>query len=194
MGIYIRDYLGSLSAREIEESIRLLPEWRRDRAMRYSFPEGRRNCSLAYHLLCRALKEEYGITAQPTFVAGEHGKPSLLEFPDIHFNLSHCPCAIVCAVSERPVGIDVECVRRTVSPALLRHTMNTEEQEEVAKDPMAFFRLWTRKEALVKMLGTGLHDGIPELLSPENLCGVSLTTDDRSEDRGYVLSVAIRNA
>lgn len=192
VGIYLRDGFGMVSEQEVSDSIRSLPEWRREQALSYKSLSGQWNCAASYHLLCRALKEKYGITTQPTFLTGEHGKPLLAEFPDIHFNLSHCSHAIACAVGDRPVGIDVESTDRHISSSLLRYTMNDREQEEIANDPKAFFRLWTRKEALVKMQGTGLQSNIPDILSDVNLMGVTISTEDHS-DKGYILSVAYKN-
>lgn len=108
-----------------------------------------------------------------TFQRNEHGKPSLMELPHIHFNISHCSSAIAVAVGTKPVGIDVESFRMP-SDGLLRYTMNETEIDHIkqsAHPDQQFTLLWTKKEALYKYLGTGIRDGIPHLLQtiPPNI-------------------------
>lgn len=189
MSVYVWDNIEYLSPAQVEDSLRRLPSWRREQAEKYRFLTGRRDCAMSYLLLCQALEKEYGITAKPTFVLTEHGKPLLKEFPEIHFNISHCAKAVACIVGDSPVGIDVENTGRRITPSLVKYTMSEAEQQEILSSPIAFYRLWTRKEALVKMLGTGLQDDIPGLLSAKNLEGVLLYTEEHT-DRGYVLSTA----
>ena len=190
MKILVQDNLSAYPAEALERDLQLLPPWRRKQAMEYKFTEGKRNCALAYLLLCRALREEYGITDSPSFIIGEHGKPALAEYPDIHFNLSHCRTAIICAVSDRPVGVDIESITRKVSDTLINYSMNEEEQKQIASSQKQdFFRLWTMKEALVKLRGTGLQGSIPGLLLPENTKDITFTTEEHP-DRGYVFSIA----
>lgn len=191
MKLIVRDNLAEYSQKDLDADMALLPLWRREQALKYRFFNGQRDCTLSYLLLCQGFREEYGIKENPTFVIGEHGKPSLLEFPHIHFNLSHCAKAIACVISDCPVGIDVESTDRKISHALIKHTMNKEEQRRIDAEMIQFFRFWTQKEALVKMKGTGLQDHLHELLSPENTEGVEIITEDYSH-KGYVMSIAIQ--
>lgn len=119
-----------------------------------------------YMLLKRALKEEYGIDGNPVFGYGEGGKPYLIGHPEIHFNMSHCRHAAVCAVDDRPIGIDVETIR-PYNDALARYVLNADEYQSVAvsaKPEVEFTRLWTMKESLLKLTGTGLRRDLKTLL------------------------------
>ena len=189
MKLIVRDNLGGYLPEDLERDISQLPSWRGEQALKYRHFQGQRDCTISYLLLCQALEDEYGITDKPTFLIGEHGKPSLQEYPHIHFNLSHCANAIACAVGDIPIGIDVESTRRKVSDALMRHTMSPREQEEIAGDPIRFFRFWTQKEALVKLRGTGLQDHLHDLLLPQNTADIVFHTEGHA-DKGYVLSIA----
>lgn len=189
MRLIVKEKLAQYTQEQLDKDMALLPTWRREQALRYRHFQGQRDCTLSYLLLCQALEEEYGITDKPTFLVGEHGKPSLLEYPHIHFNLSHCARAVACAVGEHPIGIDVESTERKISDALIRHTMSPREQEEIAGDPIRFFHFWTQKEALVKLRGTGLQDHLHDLLLPQNTANIAFHTEEHA-DKGYVLSIA----
>ncbi len=168
MTVYIDSDLQRLSDDEILRLISGFPAQRRDKLLGCRNAMARRQGALAYQLLCRALFERWGIAGQPTFSFGEHGKPFLVGHPGVHFSLSHCRLAVACAVSSSPVGIDVETIRQP-REALLRHVMSQEEVASIhaAADPaLQFTRLWTRKEALLKLSGMGLaHASLPTVLS-----------------------------
>ena len=132
---------------------------------------------------------EYGITEPPVFSYGAHGKPVLVGRPEIHFNLSHCREAVVCVLSDRPVGIDVEAVSH-YKESVARYTMNERELREIleAERPdVAFTRLWTMKEAVLKLSGEGLRDNLKEVLADVDKLNIQTVV---SEDERYVYSVA----
>ena len=91
---------------------------------------------------------------------GENGKPHLADNA-VFFNLSHSENTVICAVSEREIGVDAEKVgevdleiaRRFFHRdefALLENLPTNEEKRDM------FFRLWTLKESFVKALGKGI--------------------------------------
>jgi 4'-phosphopantetheinyl transferase len=212
--LYIKDDLASITPQELEQALASLPDWRREKALRFKHEQGRKECAFAYLLLCQALQETYGITQQPTFLIGEHGKPELsftsplTSLPSslsphtsnhncqlstvncqLYFTLSHCKQAIACVLSERPVGVDVESIGR-YSESLARHVLSPEEFALVSSAPdpqIPFTRLWTQKEAVVKLTGRGIDDDLPNLLFKYN--NVSLHTEEHL-DKGYILTVA----
>jgi 4'-phosphopantetheinyl transferase len=104
------------------------------------------------------------------FVTNEHGKPSLTPelSPDLKFNLSHSDNVMLCAIAaDRDVGVDVECVRPDVAgePGIERwfHPDEVSALHSAAAagaHEVAFFSLWTRKEAFVKAMGRRLDDGL----------------------------------
>ena len=147
---------------DLEAALVEISEQRREQALKFRHELGQRLCVLAYRLLQQGLREAYGITEPPVFEYNEHGKPSIVGHPEIFFNLSHCKQAAACAVSDRPIGIDVESVRE-FTDSLVRYTMNEQEIREIesAEDrAVAFIRLWTMKEATLKLLGTGISNDI----------------------------------
>ncbi len=172
-----------------------LPLWRREAALKFRFEQGRRECCLSYLLLCDMLKDSFGITEQPQFVIGEHGKPTLdIANHDIRFNISHCKRAVACVVSDtEDVGIDVECTGRYTT-ALADYCMNDTEKENIANanDPDSMFtELWTRKEALLKLTGEGITDDLKTVLFSSRINNITLTSGLNAEE-GYAWSLARR--
>lgn len=187
--LYIDDHIWDF---DLEAALLELSPERREQALRYRHELGRRQCALAYLLLKRALHEGYGITGNPRFNYGEHGKPLLADYPDIHFSLSHCREAVACAVSDRPVGIDVESIGR-YREQLAAYTMSEDERAAIAaaaSPEVAFTRLWTMKEALLKCSGQGIVDGLKTVLErvDENLF---TTVVDPSERYVYTVFPAV---
>ncbi|MCX2185260.1 4'-phosphopantetheinyl transferase superfamily protein [Streptomyces sp. SKN60] len=88
-----------------------------------------------------------------------HGRPALaLPGPPLHFSLSHTRGRVLIATAPVPVGADVE---RRPEPAAVRElvaVLHPAERAEVGPDgdAAAFGRIWARKEAYLKGLGTGL--------------------------------------
>ena len=189
--LYINDHLEDISAELLERAISSLPPWRRELTLKFKFPEGKRECALAYLELCRGLQLEYGITEMPTFSYNQSGKPFLPGQSRIHFSLSHCKKAIGCYISSVPCGLDIECIR-PAKDSLVNYCMNEEECRQIFSTPnpdVAFITLWTKKEAVFKLKGTGINDDIKEILSPQNTEGISIQTVPNLFN-GYILSVA----
>lgn len=190
--LYLNTDITQCDAQQLDRLLRALPLWRQAQALRFKYLQGRRECVLAYMELCRGLRAEYGIATPPEFTYGPHGKPFLPGLPHIHFSLSHCAVAVGCLLSDRPCGLDIERVR-PLRPSLVRYTMNEAEADFILSDPnpdVAFIRLWTQKEAVLKLRGTGVSGGLKEALSSASLSGISVETHV-DERRGLVVSTAI---
>lgn len=104
------------------------------------------------------------------------GKPYLADYPELVFNLSHSGDAFLIAVGYYcQLGADLEhCQRRVDFSALVNKCFAEEEitywnrlPEEQKK--IAFYRLWTRKEAFVKAVGRGLALGLKQcIVNPQH--------------------------
>jgi Phosphopantetheinyl transferase len=174
---------------DLEEALREISEQRREQALKFKFEQGRRTCVLAYQLLKQGLREEFGMTGNPLFEYGEHGKPSIVGHPEIHFSLSHCREAVACVVSHHAVGIDVEAIRE-YRESLARYTMNDAELHQILSAPEPardFIRLWTMKEAQLKLIGTGISNDIKGVLTDE---GYDFTTVEKER---YIYTVCTEN-
>ena len=151
---------------DLEAALKEISAQRREQALKFKCEQGQRLCVLAYLLLKKGLRETYGITDNPIFEYNEHGKPSIVSHPEIHFNLSHCKEAAICVVSDQPIGVDVESIRE-YKESLVHYTMNDEEIHEIESSEdsaSAFIRLWTMKEATTKLIGTGISNDMKTVI------------------------------
>ena len=193
--LYINDHLERIKEKQVEKAISLLPSWRREQALKYKHFEGKRECALAYLELCRGLRLEYNITEMPLFAYDKNQKPSLDKYPHIYFSLSHCKEALGCFLSSVPCGLDIESIR-PARKTLVEYCMNEEECRKIfsSSHPDAtFISLWTRKEAVFKLQGTGINDNLKDILSPENTNDINIVTIPNL-NRGYIISVAQYNS
>ena len=154
MRYLIDDNMTPMTEEQFNDCLSRVSAQRREKVLKYKFPAGREQSLKAYMLLQQLLKEEYGITEPPVFRELENGKPVIIGHEDIHFNMSHCKNAVACAVSDKPIGIDVERIQDKVNESLAQYVLNEKELEDIT--PLKFARLWTMKEAVVKLTGRGI--------------------------------------
>ena len=162
------------------ELLEQVTEVRKQRILGMKNEKNRRQCFAAGLLLEKVLKE-YGQDPK-NIVIGKHGKP---ELEGIYFNLSHSDDMVICAVSDKPVGCDVERLRQAPKGIATRYFSEKEQVyleqfggEDYDKE---FFRLWTVKESYVKMTGEGM--GLYRGGEEEKFCVSEMQID------GYLITV-----
>ena len=123
----------------------------------------RRRSLWSQYILRRLLSERTRRSARSlVFGRGSYGKPYLVNTQGPHFNLSHAGHMVAIAIAEDDVGVDIECVEHIpLEEEILRTHFAAAElawylAHSEAERPCAFYRLWTRKEALAKATGLGL--------------------------------------
>ena len=186
--IYLYNTLENYSDEQYLKHLNVLPTWRREKALQYKKLDDRKRSVLAFVLLQRTLREEYGITEVPEFVYNEFGKPSLPNLP-IHFSLSHCKDAVACAIFDHNIGIDVESIV-PYNPDVARRVYTTAELETLTQSENKdadFIKLWTMKEAISKFDGRGLTMSFNEI----NIGNFAMLTQ---EAFNYILSVCFGKA
>jgi len=101
---------------------------------------------VVYELLEYAYKLDHG-SALPAIKKTPNGKPYFPDRLDVHFSLSHCRTHVLCALSEHPVGVDIESPRQISQRAL---KFFSTEEELALFDPLD---LWVLKESYIKLYG-----------------------------------------
>jgi 4'-phosphopantetheinyl transferase len=145
----------------------LLAPDEQERAARFRFDQHRHRFIFGRAILRSLLGGYLNCPAQNVqFSYGPHGKPLLAkEFSqsDMHFNLAHSEDLALFAVTRRaPVGIDVEQIRPVADAADLVERFFSPRENALFRQlfedqkSIAFFTLWTRKEAWLKAFGEGI--------------------------------------
>jgi 4'-phosphopantetheinyl transferase len=143
----------------------LLDDGELERSRRFIRSADRRRFVLAHAALRLLLARARSVDpAALNYACGPNGKPRLVDGCDsLEFNLSHShELGLVAVARDRAVGVDVERVR-DVPDALEIADLQFGPRESrshrslpAAERREAFFRCWTRKEAMVKASGEGL--------------------------------------
>jgi len=152
-------WAGPVAPEDAPGLVAVLDGHERDRLGRFRRPADRARYLAAHALVRLVLADAVGnapaaLVFDRTCRCGEqHGKPVLPGGPG--FSLTHAGDLVGVAVHPGgDVGLDVEQVRELGDlPAMAEHVCSPRES---AADAEAFFTLWTRKEALLKAVGTGL--------------------------------------
>ena len=142
---------------EVQRLLPLVSQQRREQALRYKHTFGQYCCLKSWMMLMEVLGDGLPVTGYGNWVYNEHGKPYFEGGP--YFSISHCKTGIAVAVADEPVGIDIESIRRA-DEELMERVLNNDERLAVSGErdrDRAFTKLWTQKEAVVKMLGTGIE-------------------------------------
>ncbi|MDD2530118.1 MAG: 4'-phosphopantetheinyl transferase superfamily protein [Bacteroidales bacterium] len=89
------------------------------------------------------------------------GKPFFVFNPNLHFSISHTKEYIAIAISNKPIGIDIEQERK-YKKEIVERFFHPKEAEYLnsLKTPLeqnqAFTKIWTLKESYVKCTGEGI--------------------------------------
>lgn len=182
--------INEISDIEYSETADFFPETAKE--IKNYRPDDKKRTLAGRLLLREMIKELYG---REEFTVGfnENGKP-ILDF--CNFSISHSGDIVVCAVSDFPIGVDIEQIKGFKKRE--RYMLFTPPENEYVNESDSenrFFTLWTRKEALIKARGGIIADASKaELVTADfelkdNYDGFSLKTEIAD---GYVLSVANR--
>jgi phosphopantetheine--protein transferase-like protein len=107
--------------------------------------------------------------AQLEFAILPEGKPFFPCTPDLHFNLSHSGDFVFIAFSSDPVGFDIENLQRKADfQKLAARYFQSQERELMDRSEkeknFAFLEIWTAKEAMIKLVGSGIALGLDKTL------------------------------
>ncbi|MBQ8860397.1 MAG: 4'-phosphopantetheinyl transferase superfamily protein [Ruminococcus sp.] len=184
--------INNLSEKDYEYYYSLMSEDKKKRVENFRFENDKKRTVAGEMLSRKVIAEHLSIDESSiVFSKCENGKPYAKEL-DIEFSISHSGDIVVCAISDKPIGIDVEKIR----PINLRVAKRICDEKEFlyifshkpdetdfsyTEDEgilTRFFELWTKKEAYAKCSGKGLSAGL--CFTPK--------IDSIVED-GYVVSI-----
>ena len=186
---------------DLGERITVLSADEQSRAARFISEPARRQFIMARSAI-RSILSEY-VAAAPRalrLAATGRGKPFLVDYENVNFNLSHSHdlAALAVLAGPRRIGVDIEKLgpvpdgvsAEAFAPAEIRRI-------ETAANPVAsFFAHWTMKEAYLKANGDGLHVPLTNVRvvpgAPQRIGKVVVSEFDFCG--GYAAAIAIDNA
>lgn len=166
MGGFIQ--VRSLPLEVAPQTLGALTRWLSDeeleRAARFRFERDRRRFIVARARLREQLAERVGRRPDEIGLAtGPHGRPFVVDEPELRFSLSHCGELAVAAFARGgEIGVDLEALRPVPEADAIAPRLFAPQEYQVyrALEPgkriSAFCSAWTRKEAYLKALGGGL--------------------------------------
>ena len=178
-----------------------------DRRERFHIAEDRDRFTLAAVLLRAVVGRATGVGASTVVVdrncdrcSRPHGRPRL-PLAGLETSVSHSGDVVLVAITAAGrVGVDVEFVE-TRSHADMLPSVCTKAEQAFVKTPEDFYAYWTRKEAILKATGEGLHRDMTDVVvappaSPPSLLFLAGVRDppcfmaDLAAD-GYAGAVAV---
>ena len=183
MKIFLTD-ISDMNDDIMNKGLKLVPAYRKDKIERYRFMEDKERSLAAGLLLNYATKlysiymsyageielktasddifnvkldelvKSYDTSYDYNIEYAGNGKP-VYSGLDTYFNLSHAGTCVVCAVSDRAVGIDIERPRKNAIKVAERFFTQAE-CDWIGDDSLRFARIWTLKEAYAKLTGDGI--------------------------------------
>lgn len=156
------------------------------RAERFQFPIHHDRFTMTRGLLRKTLSLYTGIDPKAmAFQYGEHGKPFLANTSShLKFNVSHSHDMAVFALTiDKEIGIDIEKMEASFKESVAKRFFSPDEylslmQLNDSDRVTAFYKIWSRKEALIKVLGKGLYTPLDSFDVSSQLDTQSITLDN----------------
>ena len=174
--------INNLSFVDYEKWFSLMADKKKGQINRMRHEDDKKRSVVGEMLVKNAVYDISGVPIEKlTLKTTENGKP-YIEISDIHFNISHCEDWVVCAIHNKPIGIDIEKIR-PINLKIAKRFFTADEQnyvfsgipkeedfDKTADSDMLkrFFEVWTGKEAYLKYKGTGITDNLNALYVNEN--------------------------
>lgn len=145
------------------ESLTFLETKELAQANRFYFKYHKRRFMVARTMLRLILSRYVQIAPQDlNFTYNKYGKPTLVNNQQLEFNLSHSEELALLAIGQQyPLGVDLEFFSARPYQGIAKHLFSEQERDELRRLPasfkaLAFFNIWSQKEAFIKACGMGL--------------------------------------
>ena len=150
--------------------MRFVPEEKKERILRQRVKQNADNMLVGDVLAKYMLLKYFKIPFSKQYISyGRYGKPYLRDYSNAYFNISHSGQFVACAVSDCPIGVDIQEIA-SYHRDVARRVFSPEELSQIESSPdrsAEFTRLWTQKEAYLKMLGIGFSDSLDKAVLPK---------------------------
>jgi len=142
------------------------------------------------------------------FEKNKYGKPYLKEYPMINFNISHSGDFVVCATHDKPIGIDIEEIKKIEYGNISKNFFALSEFNYIIKQKLdiqlsKFYEIWTLKESYIKCCGQGLSIPLKSFsIEVDKYEGIKVIINEGYDDHtfkifdiilGYKMAVCLEN-
>lgn len=162
--------IDNLTDEQYEQTLALMPPDRRKKVTAITNDHTRKSTVAADFLARAMVSARLGIDPASVVIDRlESGQPVAVGLP-CRISLSHSGGIAMCAVSDRPVGADIEIISDKGQRVMERVCSDPEKAFILACgsfDARRFFQVWTAKEAALKRRGQGLSGGISTALTAD---------------------------
>lgn len=172
-----------------EKAYRLCDIRRQKKADALFQKEDKFRCIGAGLLLSYMLREQGICLKKEELEYSPAGKPCLKEHKDIHFNLSHSGNFVACAVSNCPVGIDIQEIKEYNKKVVMRFFAKEEQsllEMQMCKEERdrSFTTLFSTKESYAKKQGISAVYVLGKVVGEALICRYL-----KQDEKQYVLTV-----
>ena len=143
---------------DLKKAYNLVSRNRQEKIDFYRFEKDKKLSAGAYLLLKKLLSDAN--IKSPVFKTGKYGKAYISNFENIYFNLSHSSKIVLCAISDKEVGVDVEYIDPAIDLNIAKNYFYNTEYENIIKSKTPsdeFFNYWVLKESYMKYTGLGFN-------------------------------------
>lgn len=153
--------INDFSKAEYEYFFSLMENERREKINRFRFDEDKKRSVFGEMLAKKMIAKHFDKTYEEVIIKADETGKLYAENLDIHFNISHSGEFVICALSDKQIGVDIEKIR-DIKDNLINHVCTKDEKDYIIKNEneknKRFIEIWTAKEAYFKYLGTGITD------------------------------------
>jgi 4'-phosphopantetheinyl transferase len=180
---------------DFEKRLQLVPYTHREKVIKFRFWKDRQRCLIGKMQLLHGLRNWYNHkTSLEDLRYTAYGRPFLESGPD--FSISHSGDYVICALDDNArVGVDIEEIRPVTLDDFQSqfHSAEWSIIQSSGAKYHAFYRFWTRKEAVIKADGRGINLPLDQIVVTQavtyvDYCSWWLTSIDL--DSQYCLSIA----
>ncbi len=191
INLYIADVSCLKDSEIFEKKYNSLPDIRREKVDRVRFNSDKSLELGAGLLLKYALSMQNLDINDLVFSKNKYGKPYLKDYSDLHFSLSHSRERVMCAVSDKEIGCDIQYTDETNANILniAKRFFTGKEYaallkicEDKTKVNDLFYSIWVLKESCIKACGQGLAKPLNSFESMPDTRGLFLPFGEEKKD------------
>lgn len=150
--------INDMTEKEYDTFFSLMEKSKKKRILRLKNIDDKKRSVCAEMLVKREIAKKIGISPKKVVLDLLDGGKPFCKNADIHFNISHSGDYAVCAFGNFRVGIDIQKIVPYKEKTAER-VCSKSELEAIEKSPdkaAEFIKIWTKKEAVMKMKGIGI--------------------------------------